>query len=236
MLGFATWNLVVAVKCLSIINQVVRASLDSKCRHYFCLGSCATQYPSLSEEVQSCCKIIIGCFYHNCWEALLATSIIRHPFFSSGCQKEVDHKTFQTKCPLDSGQWAQGLRSASRQKPSYRVSPFHETLAAIGNGFVDLEVFSFGLSVANENSLILELACNLVKLIHNLTSSNFDPCPQMDSKHTRHDHLLEFDDCTHSGFEWVLRIMHIYFASFSWQYYFLLSCSCNWGQHYSGSI
>ena len=58
----------------------------------------------------------------------------------------------------------------------------------------------------------------------------------MDSRHTRHDHLLEFDYCTHSSSEWVLQIVRLYFASFSWQYYFQLSYSCNRGQHYSGSI
>ena len=166
-LGFATWNLVVVVKCLSINYQAVRATLDSKCRHYFCLGSCATQCPSPSEEVQSCCETIIGCSCHNCWEVLLATSIIRQPFFSSGCQREADHKTFLTMYPRGSGRWAQGLQSASKQKPSFHVSLSPVTLLAIGNGFVDLEVFSFGLSVASENSLILELACNLVKLTHN---------------------------------------------------------------------
>ena len=54
-----------------------------------------------------------------------------------------------------------------RQRLSFHVSLSRVTLLAIGNGFVDLEVFSFGLSVASENSLILELACNLVKLTHN---------------------------------------------------------------------
>ena len=97
----------------------------------------------------------------------MATSIIRQPFFSLGCQRGADHKTFLTMYPRDSGRWAQGLQSASRLKPSFHVSLSPETLLAIGNGFVDLEVFSFGLSVASENSLILEPACNLVKLTHN---------------------------------------------------------------------
>lgn len=151
MLGFATWNRVVVVKWLSINYQVVKASLDSKCRRYFCLGSCASQCPFPSEEVQSCCETIIDCSCHNCWEALLAISIIRQPFFSWGCPKEADHKTFLTMYPPDSGRWAQGLQSTWRQRPSFHVSPSRVTLLAIGNGFVDLEVFSFGLSVATEN-------------------------------------------------------------------------------------
>ena len=167
MPSFATWNLVVAAKFESINYQVVGATLDLKCRHYFYLGSCVNRCPCPFGEVRSCCGTFIGCSCHNCWEALLATSIIGQPFSSSGCQREVDHKTFLIVYPHDNGQQALGLRSALRQRPSYHVSPFLGTLLAIGNGFVDLEVFSFGLSVASENSLILELACNLVKLTHN---------------------------------------------------------------------
>lgn len=111
------------------------------------------------------------------------------------------------------------------------------THASIGNCFADLGVFSFGLSVANENLLILELACNLVKLTHNWNCSDFDPCPKTDSRHTRRDHLLEFDYCNHSSLELELHIMRLYFASFLRQYYHLrLDCSCNRVQHYSGSI
>ena len=108
MLGFATWNLVVAAEFESINYQVVGATLDLKCRHYFYLGSCVNRCPCPFGEVRSCCGIIIGCSCHNCWEALLATSIIGQPFSSSGCQREAVHKTFLIMYPHDNGQRALG--------------------------------------------------------------------------------------------------------------------------------
>ena len=143
---------------------------------------------------------------------------------------------YETECLLGNGQLAQGLRSASKSTLNYRVAPSHATPEAAESDFTGLEVFSFSLLIAVQSSLgrAQEWECRLVFVARNQNGSDFNPCQKMDSRHTKHGHLMGFESCIRFSLK-ALRIMHLYFASFSLQYYLSLGCPCSREQHYSSS-